>query len=237
MLSVREPARSASTHSQPVATFSLRQIVEFLWHRRAFYGAFYGGMSAHTIALFAYQAWLPAFFARTYGRPLSRIGLEYGTLVLVMGCLGVLSGPVLGQWLRRRGRADYALRVPAIGALSLAPFVLMLPFSGTYLVALWISAAITFFCTLPLPMAASALQLVTPNRIRGVASAIYIFAVSIIGVTIPPTLIALLTDHVFHDPARIGWSLTIAGFSSTLVAATILFRGLGAYRQAIAQSE
>src|SRR3546814_17900351 len=92
--------------------------------------------------------------------------------------------------------------VPVIACLCLGPFAAVLPLSPNYGVALIRCAGITFFCSLPMPMAAAALQTVTPNRMRGVAAAMYMFVVSLVGVALPPTLIALLTDHVFRDHAK-----------------------------------
>src|SRR3546814_16336921 len=97
------------------------------------------------------------------------------------------------------------MRIPVFAGLGLVPVASVLPLAPNYGVSLIICAGITFFCSLPMPMAAAALQTVTPNRMRGVAASMYMFVVSLVGVALPPTLIALLTDHVFRDPAKVGW--------------------------------
>jgi hypothetical protein len=43
-----------------------------------------------------------------------------------------------------------------------------------------------------------------PNRLRGQASAIYFLCNSIVGLTLGPLSVGLLTDYVFEDPKAIG---------------------------------
>src|SRR3546814_2308619 len=99
------------------------------------------------------------------------------------------------------------MRIPVIACLGLVPFAAVLPLPPNYGVALIICAGITFFCSPPMPMAAAVLQTVNPNRMRGVAASMYMFVVSLVGVALPHPLIALLTAHVFRDPAQVGWPL------------------------------
>src|SRR3546814_264175 len=174
---------------------------------------------------------------RRFHVSLAEIGVQYGTVVLIMGCLGVIVGPFLGRWLVARGHHDYNMRIPVIACLELVPFAAVLPLAPNYGVALIICAGITFFCSLPMPMAAAALQTVTPNRMRGVAASMYMFVVSLVGVALPPTLIALLTDHVFRDPAKVGWSLGIVCAIAALAAAFAIARGLPAFRRALARAD
>nr|WP_053000047.1 MFS transporter [Sphingomonas sp. Y57] len=231
---IREPARQETTAAP---SFRLGAVVRHMWQARAFYGAFYGGISLQTITFYAVPAWMPTYLVRRFGVPLGDIGLEYGVIVLIMGCLGVLAGPFLGRWLVARGYRDHNMRIPVIACLGLVPVAAALPLAASYPAALAICAVLTFFCSLPMPMAAAALQTVTPNRMRGVAASLYMFIVSLVGVALPPTLIALLTDHVFHDPAKVGWSLGIVCSLAALFAALVIARGLPAYRAALAKAD
>jgi MFS family permease len=232
---IREPSRHSVTPTAP--SFGLDAVVRYMWQARGFYGAFYGGISLQTITFYAVPAWMPTYLVRRFAVPLGDIGLQYGVVVLVMGCLGVLVGPFLGRWLVTRGYRDHNMRIPVIACLGLVPFAAALPLAPSYGSALAICAGLTFFCSLPMPMAAAALQTVTPNRMRGVAASLYMFIVSLVGVAFPPTLIALLTDHVFHDPAKLGWSLGIVCSLAALAAAFVIARGLPAYRRALAHAD
>src|SRR3546814_8560611 len=82
-----------------------------MWRERAFYGAFYGGISLQTITFYAVPAWMPTFLIRRFHVSLAELGVQYGTVVLIMGCLGVIVGPFLGRWLVARGHLDYNMRI------------------------------------------------------------------------------------------------------------------------------
>ena len=63
---------------------------------------------------------------------------------------------------------------------------------------------------------AAALMEIMPNRLRGQATAIYLFVVSLAGVGLGPTAVAVFTDYVFGDAALVAKSLSIvppAGFA------------------------
>jgi MFS family permease len=70
----------------------------------------------------------------------------------------------------------------------------------------------------------AALQTVTPNRMRGQMTALFLFVFNVVGFGFGPTVIALITDYVFRDEARIGYSL---------VAATVVLGPLSAWALAL----
>jgi sugar phosphate permease len=56
----------------------------------------------------------------------------------------------------------------------------------------------------------AALQIITPNRMRGQITALFLFAFNVVGFGLGPSFVAVLTDHVFGSEVRIGWSLATA---------------------------
>jgi MFS transporter, Spinster family, sphingosine-1-phosphate transporter len=72
---------------------------------------------------------------------------------------------------------------------------------------------------------------------RGIAASMYVFLVAVIGLGISPTIVALLTDYVFGDPARVGTSLGIVCASSAVVGAWLAFQALPHYRAALKRLE
>lgn len=235
---VREPLRTSGVaHAGQAKRFSLREVAAFLWHRRAFFGRFYGAMSLIVIVLYAFPAWMPAYLIRVHDADAARLGLQYGALVLIGGSVGVLTGPLIGAWFARRGDGASAVRVPALAACALAPITLLLPFAPSYASALAIAAAATIFYSLPQAMAATALQLATPNRMRGVVSSLYVFLVSLTGLGLAPTLVALLTDYAFADATKVGWSLGLVCGAAAAAAAWLALRALPHYRTMLARAE
>lgn len=236
LLLVREPAR-ARTAGAAAAAPPLRQVVGHLASQRRFYGGFYGGVSLQTITFYAFPAWMPTYLTRHFGVPLGTIGLHYGAVTLVLGCLGVVCSPLVARILAARTGTDGNMHIAAWSSTLIAPLSIAVPFVGSYQAALVLVALVTFIGSLPMPTNAAALQLATPQRMRGIASSIYMFAVSFVGVAIPPTVIALLTDHVFRSPQAVGYSLAIVCLGASIAASLVLWATLRGYRQALLAAE
>ncbi len=236
LLTIREPVRGASAAGTRDRTFSLREVMDFLWQGRAFYVRFYLGMALIVIVLYALPAWMPSFLMRAHDAEPASVGLRYGVLVLIMGSAGVLSGPFVDRWLARRGHTDSPIRTAAIASIALMIFTALLPLAPGFAGALAAAAGGTFFYSLPQAMSATALQLATPNRMRGIVSSLYLFVLSVIGLGAAPTVVALVTDRVFGDPSKVGLSLAVVCASSAAGAAILLFSSLRHYRVALENS-
>ena len=230
LTAVREPRRRESKVVGQQGKMPLREVWRFFVEWRGFYGNFYIGMPCLIISLYAYPAWMPALLMRRFAVSAGQVGLQYGTIVLITGSLGVLTGPWLARLIERRGRREALLIVPLGVAFALALVSLGLGFTHTYASTLAVATLASFTYSLPQALASSALQIVTPNRMRGLASAIYVFVVSVVGLGAAPTIVALLTDHLFHDEKRVGDALMVTCVGSALIAAFFLWRTLRSYR-------
>lgn len=228
---VREPARHETAADATLERARLKDVWAGFVERRAFYGSFYPGMALMIIALYGFPAWMPAVLTRQFGVPASQVGIQYGALVLVAGSIGVLTGPWLAGLLAARGRRDALLLVPLACTLLLIPTAASLFVIDSYAAGLAVGGVAALLYSIPQALASSALQLATPNRMRGMASAIYVFAVSLTGLALAPTIIAGVTDYGFGDEARVGESLGIVAMAACGVSALLLWRCLGVYRR------
>jgi MFS family permease len=175
------------------------------------------------IALIAYGAgaWAPTYFQRRFGMSMVEIGMLFGTISAVCGVVGHAGwGWVVDRWYSR-GVKDahirlYAITFPvvAIGvvlaygvadspiwAFGLLPIVhLLMPFSGP---------------------AVGHLQLSTPVEYRGRTTALFAMTFNIIGATLGPLIVAVLTEHVFGDPNKVGLAIAtmaaVAGVLGTII--------------------
>lgn len=233
---VREPPRTAPLAGASDATFSLPQAFAYFWQRRAFYVRFILGMALMVVIVYSVPAWMPAYLMRHFGVAPGIVGLQFGTLVLVAGPAGVLAGPVLSKWLAGRGYGDAPIRAAAIGAAALIPACAVLPFAPDYVSALAAGAVITLLYSFPQALAAAALQLATPNRLRGLVASLYVFVVSVLGLGVAPTLVALCTDYVLRDPARVGESLGIVCSAAALLGAWLIATAAAPYQRLLDQS-
>lgn len=233
LLLVREPTRrgTAGVAQEPP---TMRQIAAFFSRHRAFFGRFYAAMALIVIVLYALPTWMPAVLARRFEVSLATIGLQYGIVVLIAGTGGVLTGPVINTWLRNRGHSGSQVILAACAAGALVPATAVLPFAPSYGLMLALAGLITFLFSLPQATSASALQMAAPPRMRGVAAAIYVFIVSVVGLGIAPLLVALITDRIFGDPARLSISLALVCSISAAAAVWLAARSLPHYRRMVA---
>ncbi|PPE74518.1 MFS transporter [Solimonas fluminis] len=229
-LLVREPPRQG-TH----AVVPLGEVIAYLWrHRRA---VLCHNLGFAMIAFCSYgaAAWIPSFYIRTYGWNAGQVGIVYGLVVMVFGTAGIVwGGRLTDRWVQQ-GRGDAALRV---GLWSCAVCVagswayLLMPTAELALLAM---VPAVFALGMPFGAAPAAIQEIVPPRMRGQASAIYLFIVNLVGLGIGPTAVALVTDYVFHDDAALRWSLLIVGSVACAAAAALLWAGLRPYRAALDQ--
>ena len=73
----------------------------------------FAGLSALTFVIYAYMAWIPTFFARTYGLRPADITVVYGATTAVCGAIGLLLGGAMADRQFSRGVLDGHLRIIA----------------------------------------------------------------------------------------------------------------------------
>jgi MFS family permease len=96
-----------------------------------------------------------------------------------------------------------------------APFAFA-PFPGLGGGNMLIGIAGYTFCVLATTSTVPALlQVITPNRLRGQISAIYLTILNIATLALSPLVVALLTDYVFRDELALGRSLTVVACLTT----------------------
>jgi MFS family permease len=78
--------------------------------------------------------------------------------------------------------------------------------------------------TLPGGTAIQVVQEAVPNRLRGQASAIYYLSNSIVGSTLGPLSVGLLTDYIYKDPLRIGSALALLAIVIPPVSALLAYQ-------------
>ncbi|HWG31240.1 MAG TPA: MFS transporter, partial [Steroidobacteraceae bacterium] len=182
--------------------------------------------------------WGPTLFERLHHWPKDRTGLVLGLTTLGCGCIGLFTGGWLSDRWQSRGLTDASLRV---GLISLAGVLLTLVPATLVGQAGWTVALLVpavFFIGLPIGCGYAAVQLIFPNQTRGLVSAVVIFAVAMIGLNFGSLLPGLLDDRLFHDPQKIGWSMSLtvglAGVLGLVAAALSLAPYRADYRAAFA---
>lgn len=192
------------------------------------YVALIAGGSVLSIFGYAFLSWFPTLLIRIHGLEASSAGIKLGVLYLSIGPLGAYGGARLVEVLRDRGYADACPRTLMLIALFL------IPLSGGTLftneaTALMASAPIILVLGSWLGVAAAALQLITPNQMRGQVSALFHIFVNMIGLGVGPVAVALLTSFFGTDESiDKSLALTIAGCGAA--GACLFACGLRPYR-------
>jgi len=140
-----------------------------------------------------------------------------------------VTGGRLADWLAQRGFADSSMRVGVIGALAWLPAGILYPLMPSGDLAAAILVPTIFVASLPVGVAAAAVQEIMPNVMRGQASALYLFVINLIGLGLGPTAVAVMTDYVFHNDNAVHYSLLIVGTLAHIGAALLLWLGLKPY--------
>lgn len=197
----------------------------------------YLGFTFLGMVLIGFLTWVPAMLARTYGWPTSSIGMGFGLVVMIAGTAGMVVGGWLSDNLQASGKTDAPVRAGLIGGIAAVPFAIAAPLmpSGEGMLAV---VAIAIFCitsTQALPIVA--IQAFAPNHIRAQLTATYFVVGSLLIFTAGPTLIAVITDYVFMDDTKIGWSLAVAAALLTPAGAATIAAGLRPFRQIVAAKE
>jgi MFS family permease len=194
------------------------------------------GLTLMAAASFALNLWIPTFFIRTHGWTPLQIGSIFGTIVIFSSAGGVMLGGFTASRLMRRGYHSANLSVPAVAALCAIPFIVAFPLMDSPTLSLVCLAPALFFAAVPFGCGTAVLPLISPNRIRAQIVAIYLLIANLLGFTLGPTSVGMLTDYVFRDPALIGYSLSIAPPAFLLMGFCLVVWSIPPYREIVADS-
>ncbi|MBP6111398.1 MAG: MFS transporter [Sphingobium sp.] len=200
------PRRRAASPSRQGAGYG--EALRFIHQHWKVYTSIFMGFGLAYTSTIGLQLWLPAFFSRTHGWAPKEIGFFLGIAQIV----AALSLPVHG-WvvdaLYKRGRHDAHLLWCMVTVCLAIPFgVAIVLVSNPWIAVVCFGLYMT--CILSTAsMGPAATQIVTPQELRGRASAIYVLFTGLIGMTVGPGMVGWITDSILGDPSKIGVSLLI----------------------------
>ena len=229
MTTIKEPARRDLGKSGD--SHSIRETLAYVGRHRRLYTSVVIGFALLATGSYGFFTWAPSFLIRTYGWQAGDAGYAFGLLVLTLGTTGTLVGGIWSDRLYGKGRLDANMRVGLYAGLGILVFGSTAPLMPSAGAALIVLAPTVFFLGFSVSLAPAAASFVSPNELRGQAVALYLFATNLIGLGIGPTLVALMTDYVFGDPAALRYSLTLFAIGIAVLAIIILLWGLSPYRK------
>jgi MFS family permease len=188
---------------------SLGEAFVFLGRNARLYAGLFLGMGL--MAMFGYGAnvWYPSFLQRVHGFDIGDASLFLGLSTLILGVAGGLFAGYLADRMVARGRADGHFIVCMFYCIGLAVCGVIGPLARPEWLSLIFIALSLFFSLTIIGVVAAAIQVVTPNRMRGQMSAFMLFTAAFIGLAFGPSAVAFATDHIFHRDDAVGYSLAL----------------------------
>jgi MFS family permease len=226
------------TFSEPSRTAvspGVRPFMRWLARHRGLALGHVGSFCLMAVVTSAVTHWTPTHMSRTFHWSPARYGVALGVLFPVASILGhVICGAAVDR-LVRRGVTDASMRFFAGALLISAPFAI-----AAYLVAnVWLFLAcllvIKAIVTPFLGYSLAGLIAAVPTQFRAQAAAAFMLAITLLGGVAGPSLIAAITDFVFHDEAKLGWTLAaVTAFCVTVALLSVHF-GRPALRRAVSE--
>jgi MFS family permease len=212
-------------------------LLKFVKSRPRFLLCHYAGFTLASAVLTGNAAWYPVHMVRSFGWSASRIGLILGLTLMAAGITGKLIGGRIVDAMYQRGYRDAQIRWYSACLLIATPIGLIATTSGNPWVFL---VAIGVFMVLVASMPAcamTALNLVTPNELRGTGVAVFTTVSALIGGGAGAVAIAAVSEHVFRGESTIGLGMaTLIGICCPLGAVSLAL-GFRAMRDAMAEAE
>lgn len=201
-------------------------------NRRAFFAQQIGfamlGLSGYAIA-----GWAPAHLQRNFDWSASLIGPVLGVAIGVSGLLGTLVAGALADRAFRNGKTDAYFMTAVYSTLIGAPLVVSaFVVDDAWLCATLLGLGYLFLCSFG-GICSAALQLMSPNELRGRTSALYVFTLNLLGLGLGPLIVGFFTEYVFADRQLVGWSVATTVAIASSISLICLLTGRAAFRQTV----
>lgn len=200
LLSVREPQRAApadrdGTESRP----TLQQVTRYVWSNRGSLLLFYVGMGFVALTAYSTMSWAPTAMYREFGVPITEIGYAYGLVILLITPWATPFGGAVADRRVATGSDRIYLQLPLICAVGIGAVQLLFGIAPSFAIALVALAGFNFFYYAAQAPAAGYTLHVVPGSMRGLVSAVYVLVINLIGLTLGPPLVAIVSEAI--DPS------------------------------------
>ena len=233
MLTVKEPKRQTGPGQESTDNnATIRETLAYFTQNKQVYLCLYVGYAFAMIAFYGSGAWIPTLFTRVYEWDIASFGLYYGAIIAVVGVAGVLIGGSVCDALYKKGMksAHWVVTIASLSFLSLYGFLGIVD-NGYIAVALLGFGSFSAFAAAV--SAPSVILMMTPNRFRAMATALFFFTINMIGMILGPLLVAQLTDNFYKDPGKLGLSIAVVSIVGLIFALVTLWLGAKNYERRV----
>jgi MFS family permease len=212
----------------------IRDVLREINARRGVYFPLMLGLALTSLEVGGLQAWRAPFMMRTYGWTPAEIGAWSGPVIFVAFPLGAILGTWLTEWLGKRHK-DAPVRTTAIVFALCVPFSFASPLMPTGELSIIMAALAGVFGFAAAVPQNVAIQMVTPNDMRGQVTAIYLFMFTVFG-ALGAVFLPLVTTYVAGGEQNLWLAMAIVAALLPL-AAWIISLGRKPYAREIERLE
>jgi MFS family permease len=230
-LTVKEPARRGAK-VDIADRVGMWQVVTYLLQHWRIVGALFGSLAISALGQGA-LSWHAAFYQRTYHWTPQQVGYTTGAINLITGPIALFLGVALYEQLVKRGIIDAPMRVVILSRLLGLPALVLMPLMPNP----WLAIAMGTFSGMMIAFGGSslnaALQIITPNPMRGQVTALYLFLFSVVGNGFSPFLVGLITDFIFHDESQLRYAILTTALLFSPASLVVFWLGVKPYAREV----
>ena len=229
-LTIKEPPRGYSDKGKVRQdTPPFLEVFRFLLTRKSFVHMSVAA-AAHSVMWYAGSSWNPSFFVRAHGMNTSSAGNYLAAFALV-GAIGSFAGGFLAdRFSVRNSDRRWYMWVPAIACLCMVPFQFFAYLSPQLAVVVPTFAVMVFLASMFFGPSFAMGQSLATVRMRAMSASVLLFIQNIIGLTIGPALVGVISKHLGDDGTSLRYAMVIVGVSN-IWAAFHYYMGSRTYRE------
>ena len=229
MLTVKEPRR----RGVKVKDAPISEVFRLITANKWVYFPLFAGMGLRSAQMFGSQGWNAALFERSFGWGPAQYSLVGGLSILVSMPIGLFLGNLLTEYFVKKGHHDANIRTVVFATLLSVPLGILYPLMP----GPWLASALFLLASLTSIMVAApenaAIQTVTPNRLRGQITFLFLFTMNVIGMGLGPIIVGALSQYVFGE-AGIHYAIALMGVLMGIPALIVFRKGQKHYGAAVA---
>lgn len=219
---VHDPVRGGTEHASIAAPPRLAEAFRTIARKPAFWLIAFGSALGST-ASYGVAFWIPSFYVRSFGMPLSQVTLLYAGVVLFGGVAGIWLGAWLGDRFGPRRPGTY-LAIPMVALAASIPFFAMAVMAGSPMLSLALLFVPSMLGSMGFGTVLTAVQHVVPAALRSTSSALFLFINNLIGLGVGSAVLGFISDALArqHGEQSLRYAL-LAGSLFYAMAALLYF--------------
>jgi len=196
LATVPEPPRREAAGAR---TPGFGETLGFLWSRKSAFGPMFMANAIKAMLSFGVTVWSPVFFERKFNMAPGEPGPTLGLLAIVLSPIGLMLGGWLAERMALKGVKDANMRMVYYVTIPLIPAAALFPMVEQQWLAFALVGAALMLGSMGSGPANAAIQAITPGRMRGTTTAIYIAIYNVIGYGLGPLIVGWFNDNVFGE--------------------------------------